>query len=73
MTFLLNSNDYTFSVSDGVIKADFQWYAFPFPFCLIIYIAMFSLAAYVILLAAMGIKALADKKKTQKKAELALR
>ena len=45
----------------------------PFPFCLIIYIAMFSLAAYVILLAAMGIKALVDKKKTQKKAELALR
>lgn len=32
----------------------------PFPFCLIIYIGAFSLAAYVILLAAMGIKKLSD-------------
>lgn len=32
----------------------------PFPFCLIIYIAAFSLAAYVILLAAMGIKKLSE-------------
>lgn len=32
----------------------------PFPFCLIIYIAAFSLAAYIILLAAMGIKKLSE-------------
>ncbi len=32
----------------------------PFPFCLIIYITIFSLAAYVILLAAMGIKKLSE-------------
>ena len=33
----------------------------PFPFCLIIYIIAFSLAAYIMLLAAMGIRALAAK------------
>ncbi len=32
----------------------------PFPLCLIIYIVIFSLAAYVILLAAMGIKKLSE-------------
>ncbi len=34
----------------------------PFPWCLLVYIAVFSLAAYVILLAAMGIKVLAKKR-----------
>ena len=32
----------------------------PFPFCLILYIAVFSLVAYLILLAGIGIKKLAD-------------
>lgn len=35
----------------------------PFPFCLIIYILGFSLAAYLMLLAAMGIQALAAKRR----------
>ena len=34
----------------------------PYPFCLIIYVGCFSLVAYVILLAAMGIKALAKRR-----------
>lgn len=44
----------------------------PFPFCLIIYIAIFSLAAYVILLAAMGIKKLSEtvRAKQSAKAEI---
>jgi len=33
--------------------------AVPFPWCLVIYIAVFSLAAYLVLLAAMGIRKLA--------------
>lgn len=37
----------------------------PFPLCLLIYIAGFSLAAYIILLIAMGIKALAAKRKVK--------
>lgn len=41
-----------------------------FPWCLIIYIAAFSLAAYLILLIAMGIKALATKKSAAKKQEI---
>ena len=46
--------------------------AVPFPFCLIIYIAIFSLAAYVILLAAKGIKKLSEtvKAKQSAKAEI---
>ena len=39
----------------------------PFPFCLIIYVAAFTLAAYVMLLCAMGIRKLASKHKTQEK------
>ena len=39
----------------------------PFPFCLIIYVAVFTLAAYVMLLCAMGIRKLASKHKTQEK------
>ena len=38
----------------------------PYPWCLIIYIAAFSLAAYLILLAAIGIKALAKRIKNRK-------
>jgi hypothetical protein len=41
----------------------------PFPFCLIIYIGAFSLASYIILLAAMGIKkltfAISERNRTQ--------
>jgi hypothetical protein len=41
----------------------------PYPFCLIIYIAAFTLVAYLISLAAMGIKALSlrisNKKETR--------
>ncbi len=42
----------------------------PYPFCLIIYIAAFSLAAYIILLIAMGIRKAAEKR-TEKKPSLA--
>ncbi len=45
----------------------------PFPFCLIIYIAIFSLAAYVILLAAMGVAAFFKKKESAGKAKLVLK
>ena len=36
----------------------------PFPWCLVIYILAFTLAAYLMLLAAVGIKSLAEKKKS---------
>ncbi len=36
----------------------------PFPWCLVIYVLAFSLAAYLMLLAAVGIKSLAEKKKS---------
>jgi len=36
----------------------------PFPWCLVIYILAFSLAAYLMLLAALGVKSLARKKQT---------
>ena len=39
----------------------------PFPWCLFIYIAVFTLAAYVMLLGAMGIRKLFGKHKTQEK------
>lgn len=37
----------------------------PFPWCLVIYVAVFSLAAYLMLLAAMAIKKLASRKEKQ--------
>lgn len=40
----------------------------PYPFCLIVYIAVFSLVAYLILLAVMGIKALARRHSAKKDA-----
>lgn len=43
--------------------------AVPFPFCLIIYIGIFSLAAYVILLAAMAIKNLLDTSSAKRSAK----
>lgn len=61
--------NYTFTFDGTAITADYQWYAFPW--CLIIYIAAFTLATYLMLLIAMGIKALVAKKPAVKKQEIA--
>lgn len=42
----------------------------PYPFCLIVYVVAFSLAAYLILLAAMGIRALAKKNSRKESAKI---